>query len=171
MIPIKTVRGVGPALAQLLEDAGMRSAEEVAAAPPEALLALRGLGARRVPAIHQAAKAMVQAKIADEAAHERAATFDPALAAPPAQAVDESAPAAPGLEAPAAMAETPPLKKKKKKTKDPAAKADASKKKKSKAKGADDKKKSGKSTKSSKKADDSGAKKDKKKKKSSKKKN
>lgn len=55
------IRGIGPGLAALLETAGLRTVQDVAAAPLDTLAAVRGISATRAALLRDAARALLAA--------------------------------------------------------------------------------------------------------------
>ena len=95
MKTLQDVHGVGASLATVLERNGFGTVESLAAADPAALAAIRGLGARRAPAIVSAAQRLL-------AALTPPADSTPAPDAPAAEPPAEDLPEAPHASGPTA---------------------------------------------------------------------
>ena len=62
MVSTSKVRGVGPAMERALAEHGFKSAEDMAAATPERLNGVPGIGAATAPRLIDAAKAVVSSE-------------------------------------------------------------------------------------------------------------
>ncbi len=78
---LASLPGIGPAIASRLLDAGFRSVEEVALASLDDLTSIEGIGEKTAIAIHDAAEAALEARLAAEAEAEAAALAEETEAA------------------------------------------------------------------------------------------
>ena len=92
MTSVTDLRGVGPVMAQNLKKAGLATAEKIAAATPEDLLQVTGIGALKAPVLIATAKELVGA--ATPAAKPRARTAATSAAKPKPKTRTAATPAA-----------------------------------------------------------------------------